>query len=61
MANNKYSRGRQQAGSNVIGTVREYLFVSIFRACAESLASEYASRLAAMQRAEKTLMNFLKT
>jgi F-type H+-transporting ATPase subunit gamma len=27
--------------------IREYLFVSIFRACAESLASENASRLAA--------------
>jgi F-type H+-transporting ATPase subunit gamma len=35
--------------------VREYLFVSIFRACAESLASENASRLAAMQRAEKNI------
>ncbi|MDP3481032.1 MAG: F0F1 ATP synthase subunit gamma, partial [Desulfoprunum sp.] len=33
--------------------IREYLFVSLFRACAESLASENASRLAAMQRAEK--------
>jgi hypothetical protein len=28
--------------------VREYLFVSLFRACAESLASENACRLAAM-------------
>ncbi len=35
--------------------VREYLFVSIFRACAESLASENASRLSAMQRAEKNI------
>ncbi|MFT7461097.1 MAG: F-type H+-transporting ATPase subunit gamma [Planctomycetota bacterium] len=35
--------------------VREYLFVTIFRACAESLASENASRLAAMQRAEKNI------
>ncbi|MEI8631787.1 F0F1 ATP synthase subunit gamma [Vibrio sp. PP-XX7] len=35
--------------------VREYLFVSLFRACAESLASENASRLAAMQRAEKNI------
>ena len=31
--------------------VREYLFVSLFRASAESLASENASRLAAMERA----------
>ncbi|MDG4813026.1 F0F1 ATP synthase subunit gamma [Hydrogenovibrio sp. 3SP14C1] len=35
--------------------IREYLFVTIFRACAESLASENASRLASMQRAEKNI------
>lgn len=35
--------------------VREYVFVSLFRACAESLAAENASRLAAMQRAEKNI------
>ncbi len=35
--------------------VREYLFVSLFKACAESLASENASRLVAMQRAEKNI------
>jgi F-type H+-transporting ATPase subunit gamma len=35
--------------------VREYFFVSLFKACAESLASENASRLAAMQRAEKNI------
>ena len=35
--------------------IREYLFISIFRACAESLASENASRLSAMQRAEKNI------
>jgi len=35
--------------------VREYLFVSLFKACAESLNSENASRLAAMQRAEKNI------
>lgn len=35
--------------------IREYLFVSLFRACAESLMSENASRLAAMQRAEKNI------
>jgi len=35
--------------------VREYLFVSLFRACAESLSSENASRLAAMQRAGKNI------
>ena len=35
--------------------VREYLFVSLFKACAESLSAENASRLAAMQRAEKNI------
>jgi F-type H+-transporting ATPase subunit gamma len=35
--------------------VREYLFISLFKACAESLAAENASRLAAMQRAEKNI------
>ena len=35
--------------------IREYLFVSIYRAFAESLASENASRLASMQNAEKNI------
>ena len=35
--------------------IREYLFVSLFKACAESLASENSSRLGAMQRAEKNI------
>jgi F-type H+-transporting ATPase subunit gamma len=41
--------------------VREYLFVSLFRASAESLASESASRLAAMDRAEKNIGDSLET
>ena len=40
--------------------IREYLFVSLFRACAESLASENASRLAAMQRADKNIDELLE-
>jgi F-type H+-transporting ATPase subunit gamma len=40
--------------------VREYLFVLLFQACSESLASENASRLAAMQRAEKNIENILE-
>jgi F-type H+-transporting ATPase subunit gamma len=40
--------------------VREYLFISLFRACAESLASENASRLAAMQRADKNINDLLE-
>jgi F-type H+-transporting ATPase subunit gamma len=39
--------------------VREYLFVSLFKASAESLASENASRLAAMQRAEQNIDEML--
>lgn len=35
--------------------VREYLFVSLYRAAAESLAAENASRLAAMQGAESNI------
>ena len=40
--------------------IREYLFVLLFKACAESLASENASRLAAMQRAEKNIKEILE-
>lgn len=42
----------QQAFSTVVG---QHLFVLIFRACAESLASENASRIAAMQQAEANI------
>ncbi|WP_248768969.1 F0F1 ATP synthase subunit gamma [Pseudomonas sp. MWU12-2345] len=52
----------QQNGEQVsLAFIREYLFVSLFRSCAESLASENASRLAAMQRAEKNIGELLKT
>ncbi|HUX83037.1 MAG TPA: F0F1 ATP synthase subunit gamma [Halothiobacillus sp.] len=44
----------------LLALIREYLFVSLFRACAESLASENASRLAAMQRAEKNIDELLE-
>jgi F-type H+-transporting ATPase subunit gamma len=40
--------------------IRGYFFVSIFRACAESLASENSSRLAAMQRADKNIEQLLE-
>lgn len=40
--------------------IREYLFVSLFRTCAESLASENAGRLAAMQRADKNIDEMLE-
>jgi F-type H+-transporting ATPase subunit gamma len=48
-------------GTATLGAlIREYLFVSLFRACAESLASENASRLAAMQRADKNIDELLE-
>jgi len=40
--------------------IREYLFISLFRACAESLASENASRLAAMERADRNILDLLE-
>jgi F-type H+-transporting ATPase subunit gamma len=40
--------------------VREYLFVALYRACAESLASENASRLMAMQAAERNIEERLR-
>ena len=40
--------------------IREYLFVSLYRAFAESLASENASRLASMQVAEKNIEERLR-
>jgi F-type H+-transporting ATPase subunit gamma len=43
------------------GLIREYLFISLFRACAESLASENASRLAAMERVDKNIDELLET
>jgi len=39
--------------------IRHYLFVSLFRAFAESLASENASRLASMQGAERNIQDQL--
>lgn len=40
--------------------VRQYLFVSLFRSCAESLSSENASRISAMQVAEKSIQQRLE-
>jgi F-type H+-transporting ATPase subunit gamma len=40
--------------------IREYLFVSLYRAVAESLASENASRLASMQVAERNIEDRLR-
>jgi F-type H+-transporting ATPase subunit gamma len=46
-------------GVTLRALIREYLFISLFRACAESLASENASRLAAMERADKNIEDLL--
>lgn len=46
--------------STLPALIRSYLFVLLFQACAESLASENASRLAAMQRAEKNIEDVLE-
>jgi F-type H+-transporting ATPase subunit gamma len=46
--------------STLRALIREYLFISLFRACAESLASENASRLAAMERADRNIDELLE-
>ncbi|BCX82606.1 F-type H+-transporting ATPase subunit gamma [Methylomarinovum caldicuralii] len=40
--------------------VRQYLFVSLYRACAESLAAEHGLRLLAMQQAERNIRQHLE-
>ncbi len=40
---------------------REYLFVLLFRACAQSLASEHASRLRAMTAADRNIREHLES
>jgi F-type H+-transporting ATPase subunit gamma len=40
--------------------IRQYLFSSVYRAAAESLASEHASRLASMQAAERSIAEHLE-
>lgn len=47
-----YNMPRKQLLSALL---RQYFFVAIFRACAESQASEHTSRLTAMQAADKNL------
>jgi F-type H+-transporting ATPase subunit gamma len=44
-----------ERSTNLTALVHEQLFISLYRACAESLASENASRLEAMQRAEENI------
>ncbi len=46
--------------STLEALISEFLFVSLYKACAESLASENASRLAAMERAKKNIDDMLE-
>jgi F-type H+-transporting ATPase subunit gamma len=48
----QFSMNRERLLSQL---VRQHYFVVLFRACAESLAAEHGSRLAAMQAAEKNV------
>lgn len=47
------------AKQTLTALINGYLFTSLFKACIESLASENASRLDAMQRAEKNISDLL--
>lgn len=47
-----YDMDRERLFSTLL---RQYFFVTLFRACAESLASEHGSRLMAMRAADKNL------
>ncbi|MEO6960569.1 MAG: F0F1 ATP synthase subunit gamma, partial [Puia sp.] len=47
------------AKATLTALINSYLFTSLFKACIESLASENASRLDAMQRAEKNISDLL--
>ncbi|MEO6407428.1 MAG: F0F1 ATP synthase subunit gamma [Burkholderiaceae bacterium] len=49
-----------QGATTLRALIREYLFISLVRACAESLASENASRLAAMERADRNIEDLLE-
>lgn len=51
---------RADAAALFAGLVRQHLFVTVFRATAESLASEHASRLSSMQAAEGNIEEHLE-
>lgn len=48
----QFSMDREELLSHLL---RQYLYITLFRACAESQASEHSSRLAAMRSAEKNI------
>jgi len=47
-------------GMTLAALIREYLFVSLFRTCAESLAGENKSRVLTMQAAQKNIGDLLE-
>jgi len=49
-----------QPASTLRALLTEYLFISLYGACTESLASENLCRLTAMQRAEKNISEQLE-
>ena len=52
-----YTQDRQEL---LAALIRQYFLVTLFRACAESLACEHAARLAVMQRADKNIAEHLQ-
>ncbi len=58
--NREFPQVMGETGPVLQAFIREYLFILIFQACAESLASENAARLAAMQRAEKNIQGIVE-
>ncbi len=56
---NKVPQVLGEIRTTLLELIDGYLFASLFKACAESLASENSSRLTAMQRAEKNIEEML--
>ena len=52
-----YTQDRQEL---LAALIRQYFFVTLYRACAESLTCEHAARLAVMQRADKNIAEHLQ-
>jgi F-type H+-transporting ATPase subunit gamma len=56
----KFPQLISEGTNSLVSFIHEYLFVNLFEACAHSLASENASRMASMQRAEKNIGELLE-
>jgi F-type H+-transporting ATPase subunit gamma len=55
--NSRHAQLLGERSASLAGLIHEQLFISLYRACAESLASENASRLESMQRAQDNIEN----